>query len=107
MFKPPPADLHDRDPLIYTASRADVWFRTYQTGRAPIFFGRNRVYRWDAPEGEYGVLYMGADEYCAFMESIGRGALRTRFVPALQLKQGRLCKAGFSGDLRLIDFVGS
>src|SRR6478736_5586851 len=101
MFKPPPADLHARDPLIYAASKTAVWFRTYQTGRAPIYFGTNRVYRWDAPEGDYGVLYLGADEFCAFMESIGRGALSTRFVPALQLKQARLCKLGFSRNLRL------
>lgn len=107
MLRRPPADLDRRDPLIYTASRSGVWFRTYQTGRDPIFFGRNRVHRWDAPEGEYGVLYLGADEYCAFMESIGRSALRTRFVPAIQLKQGRFCRIGFSRDLRLIDFVGS
>ena len=107
MFKPPPDDLHDRDPLIYTAPTAAVWFRTYQAGRDPVFFGRNRVHRWDAPDGEYGVLYLGGDEYCAFMESIGRGALRTRFVPAIQLKQGRLCRIGFSRVLRLIDFVGS
>jgi hypothetical protein len=52
-------------------------------------------------------LYLASDEYCAFMESIGRGALRTRFVPAVQLKQGRLCRIGFSKNLRLIDFVGS
>ena len=107
MFSPPPADLHERNPLIYTVSTGDVWFRSYQTGRAPVFFGKNRVHRWDAPNGEYGVLYLGADEYCAFMESIGRGILRTRFVPAAQLKQGRLCKIGFTRNLRLIDFVGS
>ncbi len=107
MFNPPPADLHDRDPLIYTVSTTDTWFRSYQTGRDPVFFGRNRAHRWDAPHGDYGVLYLGADEYCAFMESIGRGALRSRFVPAIQLKQGRLCKIAVSRDLRLIDFVGS
>ena len=107
MFQPLPADLHDRNPLIHKVSPNDVWFRAYRNGFAPIFYGRNRVYRWDAPEGEYGVLYLGADEYCAFMESIGRGALRTRFVPARQLNERRLCKIGFSRELRLIDLAGS
>jgi hypothetical protein len=60
-----------------------------------------------APNGEYEVLYLAADEDCAFLESIGRGSLRSRFVPALQLKQGRLCKNRVSRDLRLIDFVAS
>jgi hypothetical protein len=41
------------------------------------------------------------------MESIGRGALRTRFASGVQLKQGRLCKVRFSRELRLIDFVRS
>lgn len=107
MFKPPPADLHDRDPLIYIASAADVWFRSYQSGRDPIFFGKCRAHRWDAPNADYGVLYLGADEYCAFMESVGRGVLRTRFVPAVQLNRGRLCKIGFSRDLRLVDLATS
>lgn len=107
MFNPPPADLDDREPLIYTASAKDVWYRSYQTGREPIFFGKGRAHRWDAPNGKYGVLYLGADEYCAFMESIGRGVLRSRFVPASQLKLGRLCKLGLSRDLRLIDLVAS
>lgn len=107
MFQPPPADLHDREPLIYTASRQDVWFRSYRTGCDPVFFGRTGANRWDAPGGEYGVLYLAVDEYGAFMESIGRGALRTRFIPAIQLKQGRLCRVRFSRDLRLIDLADS
>src|SRR5437870_12371902 len=107
MFRPPPADLHDREPLIYTASTTEVWCRSFQTGRDPIFFGKGGAYRWDAPNGDYGVLYLGADAYCAFMESIGRGVLRTRFVSSSQLKHRQLCKMGFSRDLRLIDLVAS
>jgi RES domain-containing protein len=107
MFRPPPADLHRRDPPVHVVWKADAWFRSYQPDREPVFFGRNRVHRWDAPDGEYGVLYLGADEYCAFMESIGRGALRTRFIPAIQLKQARLCKIGFARNLRLVDLAGS
>ncbi len=107
MFQPPPADLHGREPLIHIASKADVWFRSYRTGCDPVFFGKSQTNRWDAPGGEYGVLYLGGDEYCAFMESIGRGALRTRFIPASQLRHGRLCRIRFSRDLRLVDLAGS
>lgn len=107
MIHPPPEDLHDRHPLVFTAAKADVWFRSYRAGREPVSFARNGVHRWDAPNGEFGVLYLASDEYCAFMESIGRGALKTRFIPAVQLRLGRLCKVGFSRDLRLIDFAGS
>jgi hypothetical protein len=50
---------------------------------------------------------LGADERCAFMESIGRGVLRTRLVPASQLKVVEFSKIRFSKELRLVDLVTS
>ena len=41
------------------------------------------------------------------MESIGRGALKTRFVPGRQLKTMGLAKIRFKETLRLIDMVTS
>jgi hypothetical protein len=41
------------------------------------------------------------------MESIGRGALKTRFVPKIQLKGSGLAKIRFKRTLRLIDIVTS
>jgi len=95
MFNPPPPDLDDREPLIHLASLADFWYRSYRIGNSPIFFGRSKSHRWDSPDGDFGVLYLGGDEYCAFMESIGRGALKTRFVPNAQLKGTGLAKIRF------------
>ena len=107
MFNPPPPDLDDREPLIHLASPADFWYRSYRIGNSPIFFGRSKSHRWDSPDGDFGVLYLGGDEYCAFMESIGRGALKTRFVPNAQLKGTGLAKIRFKRTLRLIDMVTS
>jgi hypothetical protein len=107
MFNPPPGDLNDREPLIHLASPADFWYRSYRIGNAPIFFGRSKSRRWDSPDGDFGVLYLGGDEYCAFMESIGRGALKTRFVPGSQLKSMGLAKIRFKRTLRLVDMVTS
>jgi hypothetical protein len=107
MFNPPPADLSDREPLIHQATPAELWYRSHRIGNLPIFFGRSKKYRWDSPDGDFGVLYLGGDEYCAFMESIGRGALKTRFVPASQLKTAGLAKISFKKTLRLIDMVTS
>ena len=81
MFNPPPPDLNHWEPLIHRATPADFWYRSYRIGNSPIFFGRSKSQRWNSPDGDFGVLYLGGDEYCAFMESIGRGALKTRFVP--------------------------
>ncbi|MGJ5817179.1 RES family NAD+ phosphorylase [Paludibaculum fermentans] len=107
MFHPPPADLHSREPLIYSAPAGALWCRSHMAGHAPCFFGRGQAQRWDAPDGGYGVLYLGADEHCAFMESIGRGVLRTRLVPAAQLRTRVLSKLRFSKTLRLVDLVSS
>jgi hypothetical protein len=107
MFNPPPADLNDREPLIYSAAPAEFWYRSYRVGNSPIFFGKSRTNRWDSPDGDFGVVYLGADEHCAFMESIGRGVLKTRFVPSSQLRERALAKIRFRETLRLIDMVTS
>jgi len=107
MFNPPPPDLDDREPLMYLASPGDFWYRSYRIGNSPILFGRSKSHRWDSPGGDFGVLYLGRDEHCAFMESIGRGALKTRFVPNTQLKVLGLAKIRFKWTLRLIDMVAS
>jgi hypothetical protein len=107
MFSPPPADLHSREPLIYAASRGALWCRSHKAGHDPVFFGKSQAQRWDAPNGDYGILYLGSDARCVFMESIGRGVLRTRLVPASQLKSHQLSKIQFSSELRLVDLVVS
>jgi hypothetical protein len=104
---PPPADLRSRDVLIFEAPTGRACFRSHQIIHSPIFFGTTPRYRWDAPSGEYGVLYLGADEYVAFMESIGRNALRTRFVPRADLLQRGLSKVTPKRALRLADLYNS
>jgi hypothetical protein len=42
------------------------WYRSHPTC---IYFGRNRAYRFDAPDGEYGILYVGGNPHAAFIES--------------------------------------
>jgi hypothetical protein len=36
-----------------------------------LHWGRARRHRFDDPDGEFGVLYVGSDECCAFVESFG------------------------------------
>jgi hypothetical protein len=48
-----------------------------------------------------------AEMNIAFMESIGRGALKTRFIPSSQLKGTALAKIRFKESLRFIDMVTS
>jgi hypothetical protein len=66
----PPVDLADhRLPL---RDVAPPWFRSHRAELAPIFFGRNPARgRFNDPLGEYGVLYLGLDEFAAFIETFG------------------------------------
>jgi RES domain len=107
MYNPPPADLSSRAPLIHVSTEADIWYRSHSMDKDPLFFGNTITQRWDAPAGEYGVLYLGSDEFCAFMESIGRGVLRTRLVTKNQVEQKGFSKIRFAKSLRLIDLVSS
>ncbi len=101
----PPEDLAKRRPLVVELNC--IWCRTHNSSRSPIHFGRQHLNRWDAPAGEYGVLYLAKDEYGAFMESIGRMALASRFVSKDELARRALSKLGTKRPLRLIDLASS
>ena len=107
MFNPPPADLANRDPLIFVPPITTIWYRSHLLSKHPIFFGEAVANRWDAPAGEYGVLYLASDPFCAFMESIGRGVLRTRLVPRAQVQERDVTQIRVTQPLHLIDLVSS
>jgi len=107
MNYPPPPDLADREPLIFEVPAGQVWYRSHRVAYDAIYFGKGSQYRWDAPRGEYGVLYLAADPYGAFMESIGRGALKSRLVFRADLENRGLSLVQSIRPLRLIDLVNS
>src|SRR5947207_14985980 len=79
----PPADLATRSlPLLTTRQ---PWFRVYHLRHNPLYFGKSGDRRFDPPGGESGVLYVGADEACAFIETLGHATgTRVITVSALQ-----------------------
>ena len=96
----PPKQLHSIRLPISEIDRK--WYRSHPTRRGPIYFGRNRAHRFDAPDSEYGVLYAGADPHVAFIESfqiaglrpmITESKLRERSLSRIRL---RPCKTGLS-----------
>ena len=103
----PPKDLADREPLIFWAQDSDVWYRSHQIDQPPVFFGKTMSCRWDAPHGEYGVLYLAADRYEAFMETIGRFELHSRLVGEARLRSKGISVLRFNRELKLIDLVSS
>jgi hypothetical protein len=58
-------------PVDFTAGTGTVVefdkpiFRSHSLSRHLVFFGKTGQFRFDAPDGSYGVLYAGADVYCA------------------------------------------
>jgi len=65
---PPPPDFQKQDlPLL--AYRATL-FRIHRSDRDPAFWGKTGDNRFDAPAGEFGVLYAASDQYGAFIETV-------------------------------------
>ena len=66
----PPPDLHSR-PLLLRPRRTG-WFRIHDLNFDPLYFGRTGNHRFDAPHPRrYGVLSVGGNIDCAFIETLG------------------------------------
>src|SRR2546425_8080965 len=64
----PPPGLSQRA-LPVTDYSAEL-YRIHRLKRAVKFFGRSRTHRWDAPGGEFGVMYTGATPSVSFAETL-------------------------------------
>jgi hypothetical protein len=79
----PPSDLAGRTLSILDFDKSI--FRSHNVSRHPEYFGKTGLYRFDAPDGSYGVLYAGTDLYCAFIESLIKNP-GSRVVTTTELK---------------------
>lgn len=105
---PPPEDLAQRSLPIRVTSQS--WLRLHD-GRYPaIYWGLNpprpRPYRFDAPSREYGVLYAGADEQCAFIETFGY-LTGIRRVSIADLRSRLLSRIDVARPLNIVDLTGA
>ncbi len=100
----PPPDIHSRK--ITLVEFNDRMFRTHAIDRSPIYFGRTGQHRFDSPDGSYGVLYAGRDEYCAFIETFGRAAGSTT-ITTTEMKNRCLAELKAPRTLRLVDLTQS
>ncbi|MEA2528505.1 MAG: hypothetical protein QOG89_149 [Thermomicrobiales bacterium] len=99
----PPVDLSSQ-PLPTTVLRPP-WFRFHGSRRDPIHFGRTCRNRFDDPHGAYGVLYLGADPECAFIETYGQRS--QRFLTSLELRGRTLSLVSTSRSVVLVDLTGA
>ncbi len=72
---------------------------------APMFFGKLARFRFDDPQGEFGVLYAGGTEECAFIETFGH-ATGVRAVTRAELAARTLSIIRVNRPLNLVDLTG-
>ena len=84
------------------------WFRLHRADYSPIYFGRTGRNRFDAPDGEYGVLYLGDSLHCCFVETYGRSDRGDRrIVTRQELTRRNLATVELSRALRVVDLTGA
>src|SRR5947209_19069578 len=69
----PPHDLSSRSlPLVDGSSLKVNWTRMSGCRHGTsLYWGKGRRYRFDDSEGQFGVMYVGEDAGCAFIETFG------------------------------------
>jgi hypothetical protein len=106
----PHPELQVQTPLIFTLKVGDVLYRHYQSAYDPIYFGMSGNYRFDDPDcptgASFGVLYVGEDPHCCFIESCGS----TTGVPAVSgvyLDAREIARIELTEELRFVDLASS
>jgi hypothetical protein len=100
----PPSDFDDREWPLRDVS--GPLFRIHLASRAPIYFGPSARNRFDAPAGEFGVLYCAEDEWGAFIETFGQ-ATGVSSVTVSSLTANPLAKIALNRPLHVMDFASS
>jgi hypothetical protein len=100
----PPADIKSRK--LPVTEFNDSMYRTHNILRNPIYFGKTGQNRFDSPDGAYGVLYVGRDQYCAFIETFAKAA-GTTTVTTTELRNNCLAELRSRYALRLVDLTQS
>jgi RES domain len=96
-------------PAIVRYAAGSSWFRCHKRIDDPVFFGPGAgiapKYRFDAPAGEYQVLYAGLDYEAAFIETFLRNPKR-RTVDWLDLEIRNMAVLENDAPLQLVKAHG-
>jgi hypothetical protein len=91
--------------LIRVLPPSRAWMRIHPSAQAPLYFGRAPRSRFDAPAGEFGVLYVATDAHGAFAETFGHET-GVRFVTSAELGKRSIAVIAAVRALRLADLRG-
>lgn len=101
----PPGDLKSRALPLTTLRAGTSWARIYPLGFSPEYFDATDRHRFNAPAGQFGTLYAGSDDACAFIETFGRD-LDLRVVASSELAARGRSRVEIVRDLRVVDLTG-
>lgn len=99
----PPADLNERSLLLIKGS--GLWKRIHRSAYGPLFFGKTGSSRFDDPQRDFGVLYLGEDAHCAFIETFGQ-ATGNNIVTQAELERSSISSISTERPLVLVDLTG-
>lgn len=101
----PPPGAHTGHLTITPIPKGYVWFRLYKSSKDPLFFGRTKLARFDAAQGEFGVLYVAREIEGAFVETLARDGVRA--IPQERLQRRHVAEVVASREVCLVDLTGS
>jgi hypothetical protein len=102
----PPSDLGTRVPLLVKLDAGTILSRLHYKNHGPIFFGKTGRNRFDSPDRSFGVLYVGRDESCAFIETFGQSTGMS-VVTRKELLERHLSYLTTTQSLTLVDLASS
>lgn len=80
------------------------WFRLYRSKYDPVHFGATRLGRFDAANGEFGVLYVARQVAGAFIETLVRDGIRE--ISEKRVQSYQVAEVTPSRGLKLVDLAG-
>jgi hypothetical protein len=100
----PQADLDQRS--LPTVTLDITWVRIHQTHHDPLYFNRSSDYRFNAPNSEFGVLYLAQTAHGAFIETLGHDT-GIRVVSVAELEGRSIASLKPRRSLVLVDLTGA
>jgi hypothetical protein len=100
----PPQDLATRQLSLIEMDQC--WFRIHQTQYSPLYYGRSSSGRFNAPAGEYGVMYLAEKPQGAFIETLG-SETGIRLISEGELLKRCISTLSCQRSLKLIDLTGA
>jgi len=95
---------------VETYAAGASWFRCHLSGLAPVFFGSGEGmparHRFDAPGGEFQIIYLGLSYDAAIVETFFRNP-RRRTIDQDDVDARSMARLISGGDLRLVQAHGA